>query len=118
MNGAYKLNEAQVEEIRGLFENTTLSNSQIAELFQVSAEHIRRIRKGDRWNPESDSFKIAHRDRNQDIKNFNILRVVSESKVLCSTKIDYTQVIDLREHISDIFVNQSGGITIVITLSN
>lgn len=56
MVGAYKLDENQVSQIRNLFENTTLTDGQIAIMYNVSRPHINLIRSGKRWNPNSRSF--------------------------------------------------------------
>jgi hypothetical protein len=56
MVGAYKLDEQQVSQIKTLFENTTLKDREIAIMYNVSREHINRIRTGKRWNPNSRSF--------------------------------------------------------------
>lgn len=56
MIGASKLTEENVAEIRSLFANTTMSDSQIARKFDVSRIHINQIRNGRRWNEETRSF--------------------------------------------------------------
>jgi transcriptional regulator with XRE-family HTH domain len=51
--GATKLNEDQVKRIKTLFEKTKLTDTDIAEMFGVSREHINLIRNGRRWNWET-----------------------------------------------------------------
>ena len=54
--GASKLNEEKVMEIHNLFKTTTLRDRQIAEMFDVSREHINKIRRGKRWNAHTRSY--------------------------------------------------------------
>lgn len=114
MNGATKLTKEQVEEIKTLFDDTDLSNSQIANLYDVSTEHIRKIRNGIRWNPETISYKAAHLDIESLPKNHYILRVMTSTKVLVATSITLQQVNTLKDFIEDIYINKSGGTTIIV----
>lgn len=54
--GASKLNEEKVIEIKNLFKTTTLRDGEIAKMYNVSREHINKIRKGKRWNIQTRSY--------------------------------------------------------------
>ena len=58
MIGAYKLTEEDVIEMKHLFNTTHLSDREIAKLYNVSRQHISRIRNGKRWNDEIRSFTM------------------------------------------------------------
>lgn len=47
-----KLDKQDVEQIRLLFEQTPLKDSDIAKIFNVSRKHINQIRNKKRWNYE------------------------------------------------------------------
>ena len=46
-----KLSFAIAQQIRK--ESDFLSNNELAEKYNISARQIRRIKRGDRWNPQS-----------------------------------------------------------------
>lgn len=50
------------------------------------------------------------------MKNYIILRTEKEGKVITATEITAEQGLQLKEYITDIFTNQSGGISIIITI--
>lgn len=56
MIGASKLNEELVAEIKTLFATTTLKDTEIAEMYNVSRPLITNIRRGIRWNKVQRSF--------------------------------------------------------------
>ena len=60
MIGAYKLTEEDVKEMKHLFNTTQLTNKEIAKLYDVSSQHICRIRNGKRWNDEIRSFTMKY----------------------------------------------------------
>lgn len=54
--GASKLNEQKVEIIRDLLNTGDYTHQQIADIFEVSREHITAINQGRRWNSETKSY--------------------------------------------------------------
>ena len=54
--GASKLNEDKVEIIKDLLNSGNHTHQQIADLFDVSREHITKINQGKRWNSETKSY--------------------------------------------------------------
>ena len=64
MVGAHKLNEKDVDVIKYLFYRTNLNDTQIAAMFGVSRPHIWKIRNGQRWNENNNSF-IMKKDEHQ-----------------------------------------------------
>lgn len=48
--GRIKLDRVQVGTIKGLCETTTLTDTEIAKIFNVSRKHINAIRNKKRWN--------------------------------------------------------------------
>lgn len=56
MIGASKLNEELVAEIKELFATTTLKDTDIAQMYNVSRPLITNIRRGVRWNKVQRSF--------------------------------------------------------------
>ena len=56
MIGAWKLNEEQVEQIKSFISTTNISDSRLAEMYDVSRVHINHIRHGRRWNIEQRKY--------------------------------------------------------------
>ena len=50
--GRIKLDKRDVKNIRMLMKHTTLTDKEIAIMYNVSRRHINAIRKGQRWNYE------------------------------------------------------------------
>jgi hypothetical protein len=67
-----------------------------------------------RWNPESISYRAAHLEIETLPKNHYILRVMTSTKVLVATSITLQQVNTLKDFIEDIYINKSGGTTIIV----
>jgi hypothetical protein len=86
MIGAWKLTEEQVEEIKRLFLTTTLNNTQISKMYDVSRTHISRIRSGHRWNRDSRSFMMKT-EIDKEIKNFD--RIIRDRKIIIQKKCNW-----------------------------
>lgn len=48
--------------------------------------------------------------------NYIILRTEKEGKVITASNITAEEALHLKDYITDIFTNQSGGISIIITI--
>ena len=86
MIGAWKLTEEQVEEIKTLFLTTTLNNTQISKMYDVSRTHISRIRSGHRWNTDNRSFMMKT-EIDREIKNID--RVIRTRKKIIEKKCNW-----------------------------
>jgi len=120
MIGASKLTREMVAEIKNLFKTTTLNDAEIADVYNVSRIHINKIRNGQRWNNEQHSFimKKELEEKLDHIKNYIILRLLDETTgdVILANQITTDELMPLRNYITECFINQTGGTTIVLEI--
>lgn len=122
MVGAHKIDENtdDLERLRELF-TMGFNNSEIARIYRtnsghsLSRPHIRHIRSGKRWNPEKRSFVMrAEMEEITLPTNYLTMRLFGKDEMRNVVELTPKQVMNMKEQITNIFTNESGGITILI----
>lgn len=125
MVGAWKIDENtdDLQRLRHMFE-IGLNNTQIAKIYRTRSGHtlsrpyIKEIRSGKKWNPDKRSFLMKTEiQQTKQLKNYYTLRLWDEEELKNVVEITPQQLLKMKEQITNIFTNESGGITIIIDVS-
>jgi hypothetical protein len=95
MVGAYKLNEEEVAQIKNLFEMTTLKDSEIAIMYNVSREHINLIRNGKRWNPQTRAFVSQKELKMIRKESLDEMTLITEKEKVSNTEYTFRELIGM-----------------------
>jgi hypothetical protein len=118
MIGAWKLTPEDVVEIKELFETTNLTNQEIADQYGVRREHISHIRLGRRWNTDKHSFLMKEEIERQKPENFILLHIkdMETGEVITAIHLSPDKLVALNDYITECFINESGGMTLILEI--
>lgn len=125
MIGAWKIDENtdDLQRLKELFD-LGLNNSEISRIYRTNNGHsltrpyIKAIRAGRRWNPDERSFLMKSEIEYQSPTNYCTLRIWDKDKMVNVVELTPQQIFNMKEQISNIFTNETSGLTIIIDVKS